>query len=62
MVRDGLGLVDAEAAPAGALGRLEALEEVEEGYRGAAVFGVPGLDIGENWGWSAAASRGVHGG
>lgn len=38
MIRNGFGAVKAEAAPSFAFGGLEALEEVEEGYRRGAVF------------------------
>ncbi len=49
MVADALAVVDAEAAPALAFGRFEALEEVEEGERGGGVGGGAGGEGGEDW-------------
>lgn len=57
MVRDALAVVDAEAAPAGALSGLEALEQVEEGDGRVGVFGVAVLDVGEDCGASVGVAQ-----
>lgn len=49
VVGDALAVVDAEAAPTGALGGLEALEKVEEGDWRVGGFLVAVLDVCKDW-------------
>lgn len=56
VVGNGLAIVNAEAAPASALGSLEALEQVEEGDGGRCVLGVSGKDVGKQREAPVAAS------